>query len=72
MTNNSPKELDFKNRVLELTAILLKNHEPKTAINKAIKTIASQIKADEEVVKRVVLNVMLEGLPSAAKKYGYI
>lgn len=72
MTSNNQKELDFKNRVLNLTTELLKSRDPKTAIEKTIKIIASETKADEEMVKGVVLNVILEGLANVGKKYGYI
>jgi|LSQX01.3.fsa_nt_gb Zn-dependent M16 (insulinase) family peptidase len=72
MNNSNQKELDFKNRVLELMAELLKNHDPKTAIETAIKIIAEGTKADEQTARMVVLIVMMEGLASVGKKYGYI
>jgi hypothetical protein len=72
MTSNNQKELDFKNRVLELMAELLKNHDPKVAIETATKIIAEGTKADEQTARRVVLIVMMKGLASVGKKYGYI
>ena len=72
MNNSNQKELDFKNRVLELMAELLQIYDPQTAIEEAMKIIARKTKADKQTARRVVLIVMMEGLASVGKKYGYI